>query len=143
VTIKAAMLADSANQSMEGKANILGVFTQMRCDRVPVNHSSCTLVLILQTSMEDAGKQFPCKITWRGPDGEMVLEATFDLGIQGTLSIPPPQINLLHKIDGLPVQRFGPHVMEVTLDGNGESVARWDVDVRPYISANQVTINVN
>ena len=54
--IQFALLADSVNETKEGKLNIMGVFDRIFCRGFPAQHRNMSLVLMITGTFRDVGK---------------------------------------------------------------------------------------
>jgi hypothetical protein len=111
-----ALFADSANVSVEGKLNILGVFDALQVASVPTVHPRATVVMRLKGALDEAGRH-RVTLAWVSPDGAELWTSSGDLEI-GT---PPPgavemDFPLILTFD-LPIPVAGTHRLSVTIDG--------------------------
>lgn len=110
-----ALFADSANVSVEGKLNILGVFDALQVASVPTLHPRATVVMRLKGSLDEAGAH-RVTLTWLSPDGAELWNSSGDLEI----GPPPPgaiemDFPLILSFD-LPISAAGTHRLAVTID---------------------------
>lgn len=65
-----ALLADAANQSREGKLNILGAFGEIYATNFPARHPEMHLVLRLDASPAEAGLRKKIRIIFLDQDSQ-------------------------------------------------------------------------
>ena len=106
------MLADAANVSSDGKANVLGVFTQFIVDSVPGACPACSLVLILEYENGDEKNQ-KLLVQWREPDGEVIFKQELN-GEIDEITYPLPQIPIVINLSMLPLPKFGSYYLEIS-----------------------------
>jgi len=110
-----ALFADSANVSVEGKLNILGVFDALQVASVPTVHPRATVVMRLKGALDEAGHH-RVTLTWVSPDGSELWTSSGDLEIG-----PPPagaiemDFPLILTFD-LPIPVAGTHRLNVVID---------------------------
>jgi hypothetical protein len=110
-----ALFADSANVSVEGKLNILGVFDALQVGNVPTVHPRATLVMRLKGTLDETGHH-RVSLTWVSPEGDELWQSSGDLEI-GT---PPPgavemDFPLILTFD-LPIPVTGTHRLRIVID---------------------------
>lgn len=69
-----ALLADFANQSADGKLNILGAFNRIWSERFPAVHPEMKLVLRFAVHPAETGETKKIKIQLRTYDGQVKME---------------------------------------------------------------------
>jgi hypothetical protein len=110
-----ALFADSANVSVEGKLNILGVFDALQVASVPTVHPRATLVMRLKGTLDEIGNH-RVSLTWQSPDGTELWSSSGDLEIG-----PPPSgaiemdFPLILTFD-LPIPVPGTHQLRIAID---------------------------
>ena len=139
MTIKAAFLADSANETRDGKVNILGIFTVIYAGEVPSHLSACTLVAVLQPELEDIGTTAEIQLNWVDPEHIPLLSESLMVEILDPQVVPLPPANIITHIHGLPVTRFGPHELHLQIKGNGQARSLILIEVRPRVSVTGAT----
>lgn len=115
-----ALIADSANISVEGKLNILGEFDTLYAEAVPVRHPTLWFVAKLLLDSRDVGeRRFMLRLV--DEDGNTVLPPLI-MGV----TIPPPGPEAAGERKSLPIvlmvsdatlPRFGAYVFELRVDG--------------------------
>ncbi len=117
--LKLAVLADSANVSVEGKLNILGEFGVLWTASVPVTWPSMVLVLRFDATAGE-GPRHRIGIRVLTEDGQPIappIDADADFGV-------PFQAGLPHRgqfvigIRGATFPKFGTYTFEVLVDGH-------------------------
>jgi hypothetical protein len=110
-----ALFADSANVSVEGKLNILGVFDALQVASVPTVHPRATLVMRLKGTLDETGHH-RVAMTWASPDGDELWSSSGDLEIgtppAGAIEMDFP---LILTFD-LPIPKAGTHHLRVRID---------------------------
>ncbi|HYV99089.1 MAG TPA: hypothetical protein VE967_16655 [Gemmatimonadaceae bacterium] len=110
-----ALFADSANVSVEGKLNILGVFDALQVGNVPTVHPRATLVMRLKGALDETGHH-RVTLTWMSPAGVELWTSSGDLEIGS----PPPgaiemDFPLILSFD-LPIPVAGTHKLRIVID---------------------------
>ena len=110
-----ALFADSANVSVEGKLNILGVFDALQVASVPTVHPRATLVMRLKGSLDETGHH-KVAMAWTSPEGNELWSSSGDLEIgappAGAIEMDFP---LILTFD-LPIPKAGTHHLRVRID---------------------------
>ena len=127
-----AVLADAANVSREGKLNILGEFSTLYAQKVPVRWPLMTLVVRLEaTSGEDARHQLGIRVL--DEDGKLVAPA-----IDGEITFPPGQgrgrprrSQLIVGIQGAEFKKYGTYEFELLVDGQSQCTVPLYVEPHP------------
>lgn len=88
------LVADSANFSLEGKLNILGIFDQIFAPNFPANHPQMSLVLRIEIEDEDPGNSYEFRVELLSPEKKVLIGGTSPVTLPS--EIPPgtllPQI---------------------------------------------------
>lgn len=110
-----ALFADSANVSVEGKLNILGVFDALQVASVPTVHPRATVVMRLKGGLDEAGMH-RVSLAWISPEGTELWNSSGDLEI----GPPPPgavemDFPLILTFD-LPIPVAGTHRLIISID---------------------------
>jgi len=119
VNTQLALIADSANVSVEGKLNILGEFDTIWAQSAPANHPSLWFVAKLITHESDIGKH---RVLLRlvDEDGNTVLPP-----LTAALEIPAPaegragdprSVPVVLGLNNLPFASFGAYTFELRVD---------------------------
>jgi hypothetical protein len=110
-----ALFADSANVSVEGKLNILGVFDALQVASVPTVHPRATLVMRLKGTLDETGHH-KVVMSWTSPEGNELWSSSGDLEIgappAGAIEMDFP---LILTFD-LPIPKAGTHHLRVRID---------------------------
>ncbi len=93
------------------KPIIVGVFSTLVLDHVPARRGRKTCVY---TSLTDATGNLSLVFRWVELATDLVLYETSPIAIHNEDRLLP--VELLAEIPGLPVQRFGPHALELLCD---------------------------
>ena len=116
--VKLAVLADSANVSIEGKLNILGIFNMIGAANFPATHPQMQLVLSLSADTAEQGQTKDMEIQLCNPDGGKVCS------LSGKLAIPkgdpgyPVGMNHILILNGLRFDKPGDYVFNILVNGD-------------------------
>lgn len=109
-------VADYASVSLEGKLNVMGIFSTIQAREVPVTHPQLYLVVQFSVETADSGQTFEVVIALRSPRNVELLRLESSLVVPD--AIPPtarlPQIVALHL---LRFEEFGEHTFTVSVNG--------------------------
>ena len=110
-----ALFADSANVSVEGKLNILGVFDALLVGNTPTVHPRATLVMRLKGTLDEIGHH-RVSLSWTSPEGTELWQSSGDLEIgtppAGAIEMDFP---LILTFD-LPIPVPGTHRLRISID---------------------------
>lgn len=111
-----ALLADYANQTADGKLNIMGVFNSITAASVPAVHAQLSLVVGLETEPTDRGQAKEIAIRLLDADGAelLALTTTVQIPADAPLVGNMPQIV---SLTGVRLERFGDYSFYVTVNG--------------------------
>ena len=110
-----ALFADSANLSLEGKLNILGVFDALQVATFPTVHPRAHLVLRLKGERADAGNH-TVVLRWVSPSGQELWSSNGELSIGAPpAGVQAMDLPLIAAID-LPLDAPGNYRMAITVD---------------------------
>src|SRR5436189_5805888 len=91
-----AVLADAANQTDNGKLNILGLFQTIFTSSVPVQNPQMYLVLVLKASPGEKGSTARLKLVLIDADGAPVFATTdYPIPVPDTPLVYSPVLNLI------------------------------------------------
>jgi hypothetical protein len=114
-----ALFADSANVSVEGKLNILGVFDALQVASVPSVHPRASLVMRLKGGLDETGHH-RVALSWNSPDGDELWSSSGDLDIgsppAGAVEMDFP---LILTFD-LPIPAAGTHRLRIVIDDEAQ-----------------------
>ena len=123
-----ALLADYANVTKEGKLNVLGIFHQLRVARLPAQHPSMQLILMLEGNRGDADREQKIELRLMAPSGKDVFK------MDGTFLIKDPEhrwttirSNQILQIHGLTFHEAGGHIFYVYLNNHQETAVALEV----------------
>ena len=123
VKLAFALIADYATAGSDGKLNIVGGGIDrlhVRGD-LPARFASLAIIFRIDFTNEDVGRAFPLSIRLTAPDGEKMGEdITFNVrvGEAAHPAIRPSPANLVLIVQGLEIQRLGPHTWTLLHDGD-------------------------
>jgi len=122
------VLADYANVSIEGKLNILGIFSNVNASALPFTLAQMQIVFMLRYAPIERGQTKEVDVRLEGPDGELLIgfKTTLPLPADAPLSGDVPQVI---SLNGLTFTRYGDHALHVLV--NGEPKARVGFTVKP------------
>ena len=81
--VRLAVLADYANMTLEGKLNIMGIFSEINPPMLPFALPSMFLVVTYSASIAEVGRQHKLEVELMDGEGLKIL------GIQSALTVPP------------------------------------------------------
>lgn len=131
MNITKALLADYANVSVEGKLNVLGIFTAIGALNFPATHPQMHLVFMWEASPIEVGKRKKIQMTLSDGDGNKLLV------IGGEMVIPkgtPGQQIHGNQIIALPNIRFekpGLYVFHISVNEDPKAEAPFLVNSIP------------
>lgn len=115
--VKLAVIADAANVSQEGKLNILGAFNVLFAETAPARHPEMVLVLNLEASPAEAGRDKALEIRMLAADGESVG------GMKAEFRVPDPkkpgrpiQMQSVLRLNDVSFPRFGDYGIHVLIN---------------------------
>lgn len=114
--VRFAVLADFANQTADGKLNIMGIFNVIRAASVPAVHGQMTLVVEFETEPPDRGAAKEIGIRLLDADGKELLQLSTTVQV----STDAPLVGKIPQIVGLAgvrFERFGDYSFYVTVNG--------------------------
>lgn len=116
-------LADHANETREGKLNVIGVFDRISAKDFPAQHHAMAIVLRFRTRYQDSEESHRIRVTMEGPDGDKLVNINGEISV-GTMQ--PGQIghqNAIFNIANAKFERSGTYVVRVFIDGEQETEA--------------------
>jgi len=129
-----AVLADFANQSADGKLNILGAFDTIYAPSFPAAHPEMKVVVRFELHPAEADQAKALEIQFRGSDGQKLL------GLQGVLQVtvrpdsPAGEMLSTHTIlgiNGLQLPAAGRYEFVVMINGDIKALLPLRAIVRP------------
>lgn len=128
--INYAVLADAANETRDGKVNVLGVFTAINTSRVP-SSLPCSLVVLMQPEPDDIDTDVNVVVQWVNPDHKVIIEHIVTISVKQPPFFPMPTANFIIPHQGtnpLPILQYGAHEMVLKCQ---QKEVRTPIDVRP------------
>ncbi|MFA5866227.1 MAG: hypothetical protein WC975_16265 [Phycisphaerae bacterium] len=113
-------LCDAATNDF-GKINMLGAFDTLRVEKLPAVHPQCAIALRVRFRNIEQG-QHKVTVSIVDEDGKNVIPP-----MQGGVNVVIPEgqssvsINMLLTIQGLKIEKFGEHSIDLAIDGRQES----------------------
>jgi len=127
-----ALLADYANVSREGKLNIMGVFDNIYATSVPVSHGQLQLVLTVEGSSAESGKDHPLEIELISPGGDSVFKVSGTIHFAKAPHEAPIKANSTIQMNNLVFRQFGRYRFVISVDGAlREEIPFTVIQVRP------------
>jgi hypothetical protein len=123
-----AILADSANVSIEGKLNVLGVFQHINVPQFPYNHPALALVFSVTGDSGDTGKPHDLKIDFVNDDGKSFLKVAGKIQFGQPKPGVKPQANQIININGLLLEKPGTYEFKIII--NNEERESIPIEVR-------------
>jgi hypothetical protein len=115
--VSLALLADYANVSREGKLNIMGIFDNINASSVPTAHAQMQLVLTVEGSAFEAGKDHPMEIELQAPTGDPVFKVNGTLHFGKAPSEAAVKANSTIQLNNLLFKQFGRYRFVITING--------------------------
>lgn len=108
------LLADAANQTADGKTNVLGIFTRIMAGSFPCQHPAFALVIGVEADPTERGTRVPLAIHIVDDDGGQVWKSQ-DLGV----NVPDGEaltqhFSIIFNFQGMTFPKPGDHRFEVT-----------------------------
>lgn len=130
--VSLALLADYANVSREGKLNIMGIFDNVNATSVPTAHGQMQLVLTIEGSAAEAGKDHPMEIELISPTKEPVFKLNGSIHLGKVPTGAPAKANSTIQLNNLVFRQFGRYYFVVTIEGAvREEIPFTVVEVKP------------
>ena len=129
--VSLAALADYALVDKSERVSIIGIFDRIYAHAVPVVHRSAYLVLVLQSTRGDLGRDRDVRVEITDQDGRLVagpLEA--NVRIDGN-PITPPSMNMILHLEQLPFPEFGPYSVGIFVSGDLKKTLRLELAEMP------------
>lgn len=114
----AAMFADAANTSAEGKLNMLGIFTELLTQSAPCQMTAA-FVVMMRADPFDQGRLHEVTVDVVDADGNSIHKMpamTVNVPEQSGVISGPTQLIL--NLQGFPFPNFGDYRFEVTVNGH-------------------------
>lgn len=119
--LKFAVLADSANVSIEGKMNLLGVFDEINAPKFPVVHAQMTLALRIEAHPSEVGDH-QVRVRIADEDGEPIvpeLGVPFKVQKKPGVAMAAPSAIIL-QLNGVKFPKPGAYSIDILIDGRYE-----------------------
>jgi len=114
-----AVLADYANVSQEGKANIMGVFSEVNPPELPFALPMMYLIVTFTASPAEIGSEKTLRVTLMDSDGNQVLS------LESPVVVPKParpgnpvQLNSILGLGGVRFDQAGDYQFSILVDGD-------------------------
>ncbi len=111
-----AVLADSANVSQEGKLNIMGIFTQINAQSLPLRYPHMTLVFTLEAQVPEGGRQHQAVINCMDEDGGKLFEANATIDVDIKDPGKPATINQIINFQMMEFRREGDYSFNILVN---------------------------
>jgi hypothetical protein len=114
VQVPLLLLADFANQTAEGKLNILGVFGEIACSSFPAMHAQMAVIAQFSANRNESGTY---KVTVRmvDQDGSKVFDATGEMEVPDVFE--EKLMNQVFVIKNLIFQKAGEYSVVALING--------------------------
>ena len=116
-----ALLADFANQSADGKLNVLGVFDVIYAEKYPAVHPEMKLVIRFRMHPAEIGESKRIQIQLRDDQGRKLME------LEGQITVPAPEghrsgemisADSILGINGLQLEAPGTYEFVILVNGD-------------------------
>lgn len=123
-----AVLADYANQTADGKLNIMGIFDTIFASQMPALHPQMQLVMKLQSEPAERGTEKNIDIKLLDADGKVII------GLAASLKVPDDfpltgEVPQIISLSGLRFENYGEYAFHILV--NGDTKAEVPFSVRP------------
>lgn len=113
----AAMFADAANNSAEGKLNMLGIFSELLTQSAPC-HMTAAFIVMLRAEPFDRGATHEVSIEVVDEDGSVVHQIPpLQLTVPDQTGYAAGPTQMILNLQGFPFQKFGDYRFEVYVNG--------------------------
>lgn len=131
-----AVLADFANQSADGKLNILGIFDTVYAEQYPAAHPEMKLVVRFGIHPAEIGQQKHIEIQLRTDQGQRVFQFTVELALEPKegQQIPAGEMittDSILGINGLRIDAAGTYEFVILVNGEVKASVRLKAVLRP------------
>jgi hypothetical protein len=116
VNIPLALLADSANVSVEGKLNVVGCFDTIFASSFPAQHHGSVLVFRINTSAVDQAGERSLDLRLVH-DTSTVLEGKFPFSVPESHSDLTSTIGVIVQLPTIPLPEPGAYVFQASIEG--------------------------
>ena len=122
-----AVLADYSNITKEGKLNILGIFNRIRAPGFPYVHRNMELVMTVEASPVEAGRERDIQVKLTGPDGEQIMAVAAKLNF-----MPGPPGEKLRSVQMLDLSNIvfrknGDYAFHILIGGDTKTTVPFKV----------------
>ena len=111
-----AVLADSANVSQEGKLNIMGIFTQINAQSLPLKYPHMALVFTLEAQLPEAGRKHQAVIHCMDEDGKKLFEAQATIDVEIKDPTKPVTINQIINLQFMEFRKEGDYSFNILVN---------------------------
>lgn len=119
MNVAAALLVDEVTKHPDGRVDLLGLFEEIYIERVPFALDNLSLFVDLELSPEDKGKRHTMEVRLSDGGGteavSLAQKITFDVPGEADYPRPTAQLDLIFP--NVQFHRFGPHYLDIVLDG--------------------------
>jgi hypothetical protein len=114
-----AVFADAANNTQNGKLNLLGVFQTLHTIAVPCVVPRMSIVIVLRAELGEKGSEHSITIRIRDADGREITQLPTLPPVKVPLQDPRPnpEINMILELNNSVFEHFGQYAFEVWVDG--------------------------
>jgi len=131
VEVTLAVVADSANVSVEGKLNILGNFSELMAKSFPARHPEMQLVLRMEASPAEVGMHKRLEMQLLDEDGGKIsgFNADFDVP-QPPKPGRPVSIQMITRMVDVVFPKAGSYVIHILIGGEEKATVPLAVEGR-------------
>ena len=111
-----AVLADSANVSQEGKLNIMGIFSQINAQSLPLRYPHMALVFALQAQVAEGGRKHQAVISCMDEDGGKLFEANATIEVTIQDPTKPATVNQIINFQLMEFRKEGDYSFNILVN---------------------------
>ena len=115
MNVRLAVLADYANETGDGKLNILGIFDRINLLQIPAVHPQMHLVLRIEAHPSELNRTYAVEIRLQDPAGAIIFEVKGEIVPRGE----PGQIvstNQILTLNNLQLEKIGEYTFVVMVN---------------------------
>lgn len=116
--ITSALWVDEIRKHGDGRVDLLGLFEDIYLDEVPVTLESLSVFIDMEISPKDRGRPHTLELRLTDDTGKPVQDpTTVRFSVPAESEFPRPTAQLDLSLFQITLRRFGPHALEILIDG--------------------------